>query len=1155
MKRINTLLTIIFTLVTSYPLLAQNPPSMGEMPDDSIIVGSGINYLIIPQLNDGDGGKGQAIDFDVTSSDEGLLQIDSVEYNNNDNLAIIFMSEKGVTGDVTLSVTATDADGSSFQELLVNIGEYQKEGLHFQIHDAVFWQEVIPLTTYPVFDSVIHSSSAPYHNLVWEDIPITVSDGCSSQWCTGHDFFTAMLRGYVIPSADGDYTFFLKHGDDGGIWLSEDEDINNAVPIALKSDNHGNIGTDEDGMRRSDPLNLEAGKRYAIYAVNWIVHTTITDIYWEGPGITKSLIGKENLMYEYDPVWPNAPENLQVTLKGVNQLNVIWNKASDDVKLVGYNIYVDGLRVNDYLIEETDFSIENLTAETRYTIAVASVDRMGNESFLSSLLTAETYPEDLQNPTPPTSIQMDVITGLAAEISWSGAADAETEVIAYNVYLDGVLYNQDLLVFDLTIILKVLSPETSYTIEIEAIDAGFNISAKSDIFSFSTVLFDPFGPKLGVKRGRVTVDLENLSWSEGIGINPQWENGVAITDPNHVALLEELQPGSLRWGGIGANSNSHSFKNHIGTGKTLTYGDWIDHANNLGSYSSISIAVENGSDFLDDVNTFEHFIEYINGPDNTTYGAIRAAEGYGPLLDNSKGLVIEFGNEVWGGDSHMAQIGNDYEKYALWCREAARVMKSSPWYDTDKIHLAISGRNPFWDPLNRAAITGDTGEVDWLTLSGYFDSELKYNPDTDPARSELSYYKDANLQKKSQLGFLRQANWEIIGLTGETKRLYFYESNMSTSTYNGRLGQAITLLDYHLASMKYGGAIPSLFHLTGGQWRITQPADNFRKLPHFHAAALLNRFCKGNVLKTVLASADTLLSSTGYPIIFEPVGGYAFTRDENYSLVLMSRDFENDYYVEIDLPGEMVVQGSARQYVISGSDFSTNVTTIDSSDIDLADGDLICVPKHSMVLVHWTGNDQGFAELPLGYFTYQRPESLTIVPAEGDFLVDVNRGSKYFLTEVEPANTFYPYVKWEIIDNEIGAILNPLPDKIRVKGSAGCDGNGTVTVRAIAINNPLLIADATITISNQGTDCETSVNDRETGLLVYPNPAGASLSVHVENGGSGWIHIYDSMGKLQMERRMEKGSAVLDVESLKPGVHVLTITTPKQTFRHLFVKE
>ena len=440
-------------------------------------------------------------------------------------------------------------------------------------------------------------------------------------------------------------------------------------------------------------------------------------------------------------------------------------------------------------------------------------------------------------------------------------------------------------------------------------------------------------------------------------------------------------------------------------------------------------------------------------------------------------------------------------------------------------------------------------------MSGYFDSELKYNPDTDPTKSELAYYKDANLQKKSQLGFLRQANWEIIGLTGETKRLYFYESNMSTSTYNGRLGQAITLIDYHLASMKYGGAISSLFHLTGGQWRITQPADNYRKLPHFHAAALLNRFCKGNVLKTVLASADTLLSSTGYPIIFEPVGGYAFAREGNYSLVLMSRDFEKDYYVEIDLPDEMVVQGSARQYVISGSDFSTNITTIDSLDTNLADGDLVLVPKYSMVLITWKSDDRDFEELPVGFYTYQRPESLTIVPAEGDFLVDVNRGSKYFLTEVEPANAFYPYVKWEIIENDIGAILNPLSDKIRVKGSGQCEGNGTVTVRATAINNPSLTADATITISNQGSDCETSVNDCETGLLVYPNPAGASVTVQMENGYSGLIHIYDSMGRLRMVKRMETGHGVIDVESLKPGVHVLTITTNNQNLRHLFVKE
>jgi len=1154
MKRINTILIIFFTLMISHSVMAQNPPFMGEMPDDTIIVSSGINYLIIPQVNDGDGNT-QSLTFEVSSSDEELLQIDSVVYNSNENLAVVFMTEKGTTGDVSLSVTATDADGSSFQDLGVNIGKYKKGGLHFEIHDAVFWQEVLPLTTSPVFDSIIHNSSAPYNNLVWENIPITVNGDCTAPICTGHDFFTAMLRGYLIPSVDGSYTFYLHCVADGALFLSVDEDIDNAVPIASRSDSYGNIGTNVDGMLRTAPVSLEAGKRYAIYAVNWVVHTTITDIYWEGPGITKSLIGKENLMYEYDPVWPTAPENLQVSLKAVNQLNITWNKASDDVKLVGYNVYLDGVMVNNSLIKDTDFSIESLTAETSYTIAVTSVDRMGNESFLSSFLSAETYPEDVQNPTPPTTILLETISGLAAEISWSGAADAETEVIAYNVYLDGTLFNLDDLVYDSIIILKVLTPETSYSIEIEAVDAGFNVSDKSEVFSFSTVAFDAFGPKLGVRRGLMTVEKENISWSEGIGINPRWQDGVAITDPDQVALLEDLQPGSLRWGGIGANSNSHSFANHIGTGKTLTYGNWIDFANNLGSYAAISIAVENGSDFINDVNTFKYFIEYINGPKTTTYGAIREAEGYGPLLENSKGLIIEFGNEVWGAENHMAEIGSDYEQYALWCREAARVMKASPWYDPEKIDLAYSGRNPFWSSLNRTVITGDTSEVDWLAVSGYFHVNLNYNPDIDPEKSELAYYKNSNALKKSQLGFMRADHREIIGLTGETKRLHFYESNMSESTYNGRLGQAITLIDYHLASMKYGGAIPTLFHLTSNQWKITQPADNYRKLPHFHAAAFVNRFCKGDVLKTGLTSNDTLLNSGGQPIIFEPVGAHAFTNDETFSIVLMSRDFENDYYVQIDLPDEMVIQDSARKFVISGSGFSTNVTTIDSSKISLSDGDLVCVPKYSMVLITWKSDDQNFEQLPVGFYTYQRPETLTIVPDEGGFELNQNKERKYFFAEVGPENTLYPFVTWEIIDNNIEVTINPLSDKIRFKASGTCEGNGTVTVRAIAINNPSVTAEATITISNQGAECTTSVNEAETGFSVYPNPAGASLTVQMENNHSGWIKIYNSMGSLQMIKRMEMGSAVIDVGNLNSGVHVMTITTPDQTFNHLFVKK
>ena len=100
---------------------------------------------------------------------------------------------------------------------MINIGLYKKGGLHFQIHDAVFWQRVIPLNTSPVFDTIIHTSSAPYNELNWDNVPITVNADCTADICTGHDFFTAMLRGYVVPSTDGDYSFYLKIGAKGGL--------------------------------------------------------------------------------------------------------------------------------------------------------------------------------------------------------------------------------------------------------------------------------------------------------------------------------------------------------------------------------------------------------------------------------------------------------------------------------------------------------------------------------------------------------------------------------------------------------------------------------------------------------------------------------------------------------------------------------------------------------------------------------------------------------------------------------------------------------------------------------------------------------------------------------------------------------------------------
>ena len=84
---------------------------------------------------------------------------------------------------------------------------------------------------------------------------------------------------------------------------------------------------------------------------------------------------------EKDDVPPHVPSN--VFAKPSNgALIASWDKVSDK-DLAGYNVFVDGKKINSNLITSTTFVIKNLENSKKYKIQVQAVDRSGNASELS----------------------------------------------------------------------------------------------------------------------------------------------------------------------------------------------------------------------------------------------------------------------------------------------------------------------------------------------------------------------------------------------------------------------------------------------------------------------------------------------------------------------------------------------------------------------------------------------------------------------------------------------------------------------------------------------------------------------------------------------------------------------------------------------------
>ncbi|WP_372948722.1 T9SS type A sorting domain-containing protein [Mariniphaga sp.] len=1115
-----------------------------------IFIGSGQNQIIIPIL---DSISSKNPQIEVFSADANLLEVLNTDYVSGQTFVLVNVEEKGITGIVNLTVKLQYEEVSDSIDYMVRIDPYHNPGMLFQIHDIVFWQEAIPLTNEPVYEKIIQTSAGPYNQLNYSEIPLTVNMDCTGASCTGHDFFTSLYKGYLIPPASGTYHFYMRSQDRHTLWLSPNENFSNAQKIVARSSNHGNAGTEIGNQTtKSAPVELEAGKVYAFYATQWIIHTTIGGILWDGPGINMGYIPGEHTMPVYDVTKPTPPANLILSWRSSFGFLMNWSPSSDNNKVSGYNMYLNGYRINEELIKEKTYRVENLTAETSWQIVVTAVDYSGNESFISEILELETHKADNQPPAPPQNLEVLQATGLALKLEWSGATDNETEVIGYNFYIDDVLYNTSDYIFENKIVIHNLLPETVYSISIEAIDAGLNVSDKSEIFSVSTAEFDPTGPNLGERIGKVVVHNKNTSWNEGIGLNGPYENGDMVNKPEVRQLVKDFQAGAVRWGAISANSKS--FQGSVGPGKANTYGKMMNLANEIGAWFALTVGVKNGLDYRTDPNTFLYLLEYLAGDANTAWGTVRTSEGFAePLLQQGKGILLEFGNEVWGAAVHDAEIGSDYAKYAKWVRDMTEVVRSSPYYDPEKIIMVYSGRYPHPDNsygVNTKVLTGDKGHAECLGVSGYMGGNLSYDPEIPKGESELDYYKNSlEMSRKNIEGFVLTMK-EMLSLTGTLKTFYLYESNMTTTSYNGRFGQAIVLTDYLANSMNYGTILPSIFHLTGGQWRITQPAENYKQLPLYHTGKYFNRFCKGHILGSEFISNNKITDSNNKIINYDAVGVYAYNSGEQFSILMMNRDFENDFTIQLELPAGFDFSENATVYTIWQEDFSSFETNIDSTEVTLSDDLLIRVPKHAMVIVSIEGEDPGYEQLPLGYYDRVRPESLNVTSTR-NFIIDANLETDIIRTEILPSNAFSTVAILDVTENTTESILTPLSGgRLHIKASGICGDEGYIKIHAYAADNHALSDTVTVLVTNQGTDCPSTsakLVDINGQPLFYPNPATEKIYFSKSLDSISLIEIFDYQGKKVFQTDL-RGGHEISVEKFQSGFYVIGLIKPDGTY-------
>ncbi|SFZ94045.1 Lysophospholipase L1 [Flaviramulus basaltis] len=215
---------------------------------------------------------------------------------------------------------------------------------------------------------------------------------------------------------------------------------------------------------------------------------------------------------------PSTPLNLVASNIGTTSVNLNWTAATDNIAVIDYAVYNNGvLLIASTGGTQTNYSLTGLSASTLYTLTVRAIDAAGNTSDNSNTeiftTSTNTTSPDTQNPTAPLNLVASNITETTVDLSWTAATD-NIAVTNYNIYNNGnvlIASIENATNYTLT----NLTPDTSYNITIQAIDAAGNQSSNSNNQDFTTEAIDTENPTsplnlVASNVGNTTVD---LSWT------------------------------------------------------------------------------------------------------------------------------------------------------------------------------------------------------------------------------------------------------------------------------------------------------------------------------------------------------------------------------------------------------------------------------------------------------------------------------------------------------------------------------------------------------------------------------------------------------------------------------------------------------------------
>jgi len=171
---------------------------------------------------------------------------------------------------------------------------------------------------------------------------------------------------------------------------------------------------------------------------------------------------------------PTTPTNLRVTGMTASSVSLAWNPSTDNSGSFGYRVQRSGgLEIRVPQTQTTFTWTGGIDPLTTYSFSVFAIDGAGNRSKNSNIVTVTTPADTIPPSTPVVSVRDVGPTHFS--LIWSATDDGR--FLWYTVFVNGATAINSTQQRSATI--SSLQPSTTYTVTVQASDAGGNRSALS----------------------------------------------------------------------------------------------------------------------------------------------------------------------------------------------------------------------------------------------------------------------------------------------------------------------------------------------------------------------------------------------------------------------------------------------------------------------------------------------------------------------------------------------------------------------------------------------------------------------------------------------------------------------------------------------------